>query len=209
MSTDKPPHQNPALPEFWNHRFRGNVTPWDSGRVPADLESFARTFGAEQSTGVRILIPGCGSGYEARHLAERGWQVKAIDFSAAAIDVARATLGSHAGCLMQADFFAFDAGPPFDVIYERAFLCALPRRLWPDYARRVAHLLLPDGLLAGYFYFSDEPKGPPFGTAPGELQVLLSRWFALEEDKPVADSIPVFAGKERWQIWRRTRQPPD
>ena len=202
MSATKPPHQNPALPDFWDHRFRGNVTPWDAGCVPADLQAFVRTCADRQAT-PRVLIPGCGSAYEARHLAELGWRVTAIDFSAAAIEAARATLGANADCLMQADFFDFAAEAPFDILYERAFLCALPRRLWPDYARRAAQLLRPEGLLAGYFYFSNDPKGPPFGTSAAALQSLLSPWFALEHDEAVHDSIAVFQGKERWQLWRR------
>lgn len=204
MSATKPPHQNPALPDFWDHRFRGNVTPWDAGRVPDDLRAFVRAFGDRQ-VAPRVLIPGCGSAYEARHLAELGWRVTAIDFSAAAIEAARATLGPYADCLMLADFFAFDAGAPYDLMYERAFLCALPRRLWADYARRSAELLDAEGLLVGYFFYSNEPKGPPFGTTREELQTLLSPWFALVDDEPASDSIPVFAGKERWQVWRRNR----
>src|SRR6266853_1598818 len=46
---------------------------------------------------------------------------------------------------------------------ERAFLCALPRRLWPSYARRLFELLRPEGRLAGFFYFDDGERGPPFG----------------------------------------------
>jgi hypothetical protein len=88
-------------------------------------------------------------------------------------------------------------------VYERAFLCALPRRMWPAYADRVAQLLAPGGLLAGYFYFDDNLRGPPFGAAPQELAELLDANFELVEDRPVADSLLVFQGKERWQEWRR------
>jgi hypothetical protein len=35
------------------------------------------------------------------------------------------------------------------------------------------------------------------------LHVLLDPHFALIEDKAVTDSIPVFQGAERWQVWRR------
>jgi SAM-dependent methyltransferase len=196
---DKPPHQNPDLPDFWDHRFRNAVTPWDAGGVPAALAAFARG----HQGGRRVLIPGCGTGWEARHLAERGFDVTALDFSAEAIAAARATLGPHAHCLVHADFFAFDPGSAFDVVYERTFLCALPRRRWPQYAGRVASLLKPRGVLAGFFFFGDEPKGPPFGTRPEGLESLLGPFFAREDDRAVDDSIPLFRGRERWQVWRR------
>lgn len=195
----KPAHQNPALPDFWEHRFNQGVTPWDAGGVPTDFRLFVDGL----ATQPRTLIPGCGSAWEARHLAERDWPVTALDFSPAAIATAQQILAEHAGCLQLADFFAFDAEAGFDLIYERAFLCALPRHMWSDWAARVAGLVNPGGLLAGYFFFSDEPKGPPFGIAPTALQALLTPAFELLEERSVADSIPVFAGREVWQVWRR------
>ena len=102
-----------------------------------------------------------------------------------------------------ADFFAFDFDQPFDVIYERAFLCALPRKMWDGYAERSAQILKPGGVIAGFFYFADSPKGPPFGTSGPELEALLGRWFTLAGDQPVTDSIEVFAGKEHWMVWRK------
>ena len=86
-------------------------------------------------------------------------------------------------------------------MYERAFLCALPRRLWPSYARRLFELLRPEGRLAGFFYFDDGERGPPFGLKTGELETLLSERFDRVGDAAVSDSISIFAGKERWQIW--------
>ena len=93
--------------------------------------------------------------------------------------------------------------PRFDAIYERAFLCALPRRLWTAWVARTAELIPPDGRLFGFFFFDSNEKGPPFGIAPTELSKLLSPHFDLIEDSLPADSITVFAGKERWQVWRR------
>jgi thiopurine S-methyltransferase len=57
--------------------------------------------------------------------------------------------------------------------------------------------------LAGFFFLRDQPKGPPFGILPEQLDDLLVDNSELIEDTAVADSIPVFAGRERWQVWRR------
>jgi thiopurine S-methyltransferase len=67
----------------------------------------------------------------------------------------------------------------------------------------VGQLLPPGGRLAGYFFVCDQPKGPPFGILPEELDALLAANFTRIEDAAVDDSIPVFFGRERWQVWQR------
>ena len=97
--------------------------------------------------------------------AESGWDVLGIDFSHEALNAARAILGPAAARVRHADFFAPIAGEPFEVVYERAFLCALPRRLWGDWAKRMAEVVAPGGLVAGFFFFGDGERGPPFPLA--------------------------------------------
>jgi len=195
--------QDSSKPDFWDTRFRQNVTPWDAGGVPAALERFI----ARHAGRGRVLVPGCGTGYEVRQLVQAGFDVTAIDFSAAALEAAQRELGPLAHRVRLADFFDFEGdAPPFDAIYERAFLCALPRRVWSDWARRTAQLLRPGGLLFGLFFFDDNAKGPPFGIAAEQLEALLAADFERIEDEPVEDSIPAFASRERWQVWRRVPQ---
>ena len=68
----------------------------------------------------------------------------------------------------------------------------------------MAQLVPPGGVLAGFFYFDEGERGPPFPMhAQVELDALLGGAFERVEDAPVGDSIPVFAGKERWQVWQR------
>jgi thiopurine S-methyltransferase len=195
----KPPEQRPEHPDFWCKRFGEGVTPWDAGKVPADFAAFV----ARRTSPLNTLIPGCGSAWEAAHLAAAGWPVTALDFSPVAVERAREVLGPAAVDLVCADFFTFTPAQAHKLIYERAFLCALPRKLWADWGRRVAELLPPGGLLAGYFFICDQAKGPPFGILAEQLDELLAANFVCLEDAPVADSIPVFAGRERWQVWQR------
>ena len=195
----KPPEQRPEHPDFWCKRFGEGVTPWDAGKVPAAFAEFV----ARQRAPLDTMIPGCGSAWEAGHLAELGWPVTALDFSPAAVARAREVLGPAAVDLVCADFFTWQPPQPPALIYERAFLCALPRKLWADWGRRVAELLAPGGLLAGYFFVCDQANGPPFGILPEQLDELLMPNFARIEDAAVDDSIPVFSGRERWQMWRR------
>lgn len=185
--------------EFWDTRFRDGVTPWDAGGVPRRLAAYV-----QNKPPLRVLVPGCGSGYEVRLFAEAGHDVLAVDFSVEAVQAARRVLGPLAGRVRQADFFTLQEAP-FDLVYERAFLCALPRARWPDWARRMAELVRAGGELAGFFYLDDNPRGPPFGTSLEELGVLRAPAFELAESRavPPVESLPVFSGKEIWQVWRR------
>jgi len=193
------PREDAAQPEFWEKRFREGFTPWDAGGAPAALKDFLDS----AQRGARVLIPGCGSGYEVRAFAEAGHDVLAVDFAPSAVERARRILGPLSDRVRLADFFGFDFETPFDLVYERAFLCALPRRLWSRYAPRVSQLLRPEGRLAGFFYFDEGERGPPFGLKAGELETLLGGRFDRIADSPVSDSIPIFAGRERWQVWTR------
>jgi len=191
--------QDSSRPEFWDTRYRGGVTPWDAAGVPLQLMKWLQT----ASPG-SVLVPGCGTAYEVRAFFEHQFEVLAVEFSDAAIEAARRELGALADRVQKADFFSFVTGP-FDLVYERAFLCALPRALWPQWASRVAELVRPGGELAGFFYLDDNERGPPFGISPAALRGLLDPAFELEQDLaiPAEQSIPVFKGKEVWQVWKR------
>lgn len=191
--------RDPQSPAFWDERFGKQCTPWDRGGVPQALRDFVAAAPAPLVT----LIPGCGSAYELAFLAGAGWDATAIDFSPAAVAAGKAAVGQYAARVVEADFFTWQPARPLQLIYERAFLCAMPRARWPDVAARWAALLPPGGLLAGFFFFDDAPKGPPFGIARAQLDALLAPCFDCEAELAVADSIPVFQGKERWLQWRR------
>jgi SAM-dependent methyltransferase len=186
-----------SKPDFWDSRYRERVTPWDAGGVPPRLSAWLPT----QPKGRRVLVPGCGSGYEVRAFAEHGDDVLGIDFSDAALERAR----ELALPVRKADFFALDERP-FDIVYERTFLCALPRQKWSDWGVHISKLVRPGGLLAGFFFFDDNQRGPPFGVAMARLHELLDAAFTLEDDEAVAaeQSVPVLRGRERWQVWKRS-----
>lgn len=191
--------RDPLSPAFWDERFDKAFTPWDRGRAPAAL----RRFVAEAAAPLSALIPGCGSAHELALMCAAGWDVTAIDFSPVAVARARALAGPWAARIVEADFFAWEAARPLDLVYEQAFLCALPRERWAEVARRWEALLAPGGMLAGYFFFDDNVKGPPFGIGRARLEALLAPGFACVVDEAVEDSLPVFGEKERWMVWRR------
>jgi SAM-dependent methyltransferase len=202
----------PSPSAIWKARYDSGQTPWEADSVRADLKAFLKRRGkginSPSSGHSRVLILGCGMGQEIKAFADTGCDVTAIDFAEDAVELAGQFVGP--GCaarIILGDFFAhrFDSAS-FDLIYEHAFLCAFPPRLREAYRDRVATLLKHGGDLVGYFYYNkpELDPGPPYGFAWGTSDELFGRHFILLKDLPVQDSLPVFAGRERWQEQRRT-----
>lgn len=199
-------HDAALQPAFWDQRYAADRTPWDFGGVPAALREFLAT--SPGHGGGRVLIPGCGTGYEIEAFARAGYAVTAIDFSAPAVERARIRFGHLNQTILHGDFFALRLAPgSFDLVYERTFLCALPPERWPAIAAQCARMLRSGGCHVGFFYFGDKEDGPPFGLAPRDDARLFAEEFSLLVDQPVQDSLPLFAGKERWQVRRRNPNP--
>jgi SAM-dependent methyltransferase len=191
--------RDPSRAAFWDQRFAERFTPWDQRGVPQAFIDFALALAPQP-----VLIPGCGSAHEARWLAERGFTVDAFDFSSEAVAAAREQLGPQwEGIVREADFFAFEPRVAPQWVYERAFLCALPPAMWPAYASRMAQLVPPGALLAGFFFVGATPNGPPFGMERNALDALLTPYFEIIDEHAVSESLPVFAQRERWLTWRR------
>jgi len=142
-------------PEFWAVRYAAGRTPWDLGRAPS---AFIRFLERTQAKG-KVLVPGCGSGYEVAAFHRAGYEVIALDFSPVAVKRAQKVLGNLGVKVELGDFFThnFQSGE-FDLIYERAFLCSLPPARWREYATRMAFLLRHGSTLAGVFLYGDETR---------------------------------------------------
>ena len=191
-------------PEFFDIRYAAGKMPWDFGGVPKSLKRFLH----KRHGPGRVLIPGCGSGYEIEAFSSSGWDVIGIDFSRFAVARARRLLGPLAGKVYEGDFFTYSLREGFfDMIYERTFLCTLLPDLWLRYAQRIAKLIVPSGVLCGFFFLGPEDEPPPYPISQCQLDELLGSWFEKIEDDAVEDSLPLYAGKERWQIWRRKTTP--
>ncbi|MDF4973331.1 methyltransferase domain-containing protein [Vibrio parahaemolyticus] len=188
--------------QFWDALFFNGRMPWDCSKTPEELKHYLnRSLSAPQS----VFIPGCGAAYEVSHFVDCGHDVIAMDYSAEAVNLAKSQLGQYQDKVMLGDVFSAEFSKPFDVIYERAFLAALPRDQWPDYFAMVDKLLPRDGLLIGYFVIDDDYRSrfPPFCLRSGELAQHFEPTFTLIESSPVTNSVDVFKGKEYWMVWQK------
>jgi len=185
-------------PDFWTVRYTAGKTPWDFGGVPSALKSFIERFPVPG----RILVPGCGSGYEVQVFDAAGYDVSAIDFSPAAVDRAKRIVGVLAERVILGDFFTHDFGRQFDLIYERTFLCSMAPSRWPEYVNRMANLLVTGGRLIGVFLYGQKSlSGPPFPLTDAEAEQLFKNRFQLVRSEAVTDSLPIFRDMEKWQEW--------
>ena len=170
--------------EFWEKRFATGDTPWDRGAANPQLGIWLAT-GALKPC--RILVPGCGSGYEVAVLVQAGFEVTALDYSPEAIARTRKLLDAESlkATVVEADALAWQPEKPFDAIYEQTCLCALYPDQWRDYADQLHRWLAPSGKLFALFVQMLRPgaaegkiEGPPYHCDVHAMRALFpeSRW---------------------------------
>jgi len=170
--------------DFWEERFASGNTPWDRGESSPQL-------GAWLSSGVlkpcRILVPGCGSGYEVLDLALAGFEVTGLDYADEAIARTNQRLKDAEvdATLVQADVLAWEPDRAFDAVYEQTCLCALYPDQWREYADRLYQWLVPGGRLYALFVQLLRPgaaegliQGPPYHCDINAMRALFAepRW---------------------------------
>jgi SAM-dependent methyltransferase len=170
--------------EFWQHRFDEGNTPWDRGEPNPQLYAWLEA-GALKPC--RILVPGCGSGYEVSVLAARGFEVTGLDYATAAVERTRKLLASTKtkADVIQADALTWQPDRPFDAIYEQTCLCALYPDDWRAYAEQLHRWLKPGGQLFALFVQYQRPgaangaiEGPPYHCDINAMRALFpaERW---------------------------------
>lgn len=170
--------------EFWEQRFAEGSTPWDRGASSPQLGKWLRS---EALRPCRILVPGCGTGYEVVELALAGFEVTGLDYSDRAIARAHRNL-QDAGVdatLVQADALEWQPDRSFDAAYEQTCLCALYPDHWQRYAEQLHRWVAPGGRLFALFVqllregaAEGFVQGPPYHCDINAMRALLPapRW---------------------------------
>ncbi len=146
----------------WDQCYREGRIPWDRSGVSAGFTLFL-SVGAFPKAG-RVLVPGCGNGYEVEALAYEGYEVTAVDMALTPLVSLRKRLREQglSAEVIQADFFQWRPLHPFDAIFEQTSLCALPPDQWPGYVDRLYEWLRPGGRLLILFMQTHREEGPPW-----------------------------------------------
>ncbi len=136
--------------DFWEERFASGNTPWDRGASSPQLGAWLAS-GALKPC--RILVPGCGSGYEVAELAMAKFEVTGLDYADEAIARTHRRISEAEvdAAIVRADVLAWQPDRPFDAVYEQTCLCALYPDQWRDYAERLHQWIRPGGKLFALF----------------------------------------------------------
>jgi SAM-dependent methyltransferase len=192
----------------WNERYASGPQPWDSGIPDPNLVEVIRAGLVKPG---RTFEPGCGTGTNARFLAEQGFDVLGVDISPLAIEKANAKPKVEHCRFEVLDFFAAKpAGSPFDFVFDRGcwhVFDQVDERA--RFAARVAELLGPGGhwlSLIGSTEGGPRDMGPPRRSARDimaaiepvlEIVELRSIHFDVEGMRPKA-----------WLCLSRRRETP-
>jgi methyl halide transferase len=196
VSDPTSPHPPPTQTINWEERFREGTTRWER---PALHPAFVEWRDNGTLAPCRILVPGAGRSTEPQALAEAGFDVTVVDAAPTAVATQRARLERvHMTARVElADLFTWQPSAPFDAVYDQACLCALPPKLWPDYAARLHAWLRPAGRLFTLFMQTGKPDGPPFHCDVTAMRTLFdaTRW-GWPEVVPAAMPHPSGVGAE-------------
>ncbi|TGE22380.1 methyltransferase domain-containing protein [Hymenobacter aquaticus] len=191
------PLDSPLDAAYWSTRYTLGQTGWDAGAITPPLRDYFQQMTLPKTA--RILIPGAGRGYEAEYLHAAGYpNVFVADIAPEALrDLQQRVPDFPAAHLLEQDFFALSTAPPYDLIVEQTFFCALDPALRPAYARQCAALLRPGGTLMGLLFDTEfSQPGPPFGGSQAEYESYFAPYFDFVQFETAPNSIKPRQGRE-------------
>lgn len=158
----------------WESFYQAGKTGWDRGSTSKNLLYWIE---ASLLSPCRVLVPGCGNGYEVITLAQKGFEVVAIDIAPSAINNLQKALENEglSAELVLADFFTWRPSEGFDVIYEQTSLCALPPKEWELYEVQLYKWLKPQGKIFAQFMQTRQEGGPPYHCGLNDMLNLFAK----------------------------------
>lgn len=188
--------------EFWENLYQTKRTPWELNRPAPPLMAFMQTPYAPKPPG-RILVLGCGSGYDCMPFIEAGFEVTGVDFARSAIQhthelFSKAGVNGTRGYLLERDFFEIhEYDQYYDYIFEHCVFSGLHPSRRRTYVFTIHDLLKPTGKHIGLWWILPETAaGPPFGLAKTDLYDLFDKKFNFDLVYEPHNSIPERKGQE-------------
>lgn len=186
----------------WEARYQSGDMPWEKGEASPGLVDFLAAH-PELPRG-SVLVPGCGTGHDARIWAKAGFNVTGLDLAPSAIRLSRErTVAAGLKAEFRLANFLDDAPfARFDWIFEHTLYCAIDPTRRDDYVRAVLRWLKPGGQFLAVHYVIRDTDGPPFGCTQPELMDRFSPHFELKQGW-VPRSYPNRTGLELMLWWAR------
>lgn len=195
---------------YWDAQYlRGDSWHWDTGRPSSELE---RVLAEYRIAPTHALELGCGTGTNALWLAERGFQVTAVDISQVAIARARekAAASGTATRFLAGDLCDWsELGGPYHFFFDRGCYHAVRRHDREGYLRSLEKLTFPGALgllLMGHAGEPEDEIGPP-PVREDEIREELGALFEMLHLRPFRFDAPRTGDREylAWSCLVRRR----
>ncbi|MCC7373656.1 MAG: methyltransferase domain-containing protein [Verrucomicrobiales bacterium] len=195
-------------PSEWENRYQSGDMPWEKGEGSPGLHDFLVRH-PELPRGT-VLVPGCGTGHDARLWARAGFDVCGVDLAPSAVRLSEAKtreLGLNAQ-FRALDFLRDTPFQTFDWIFEHTLFCAINKEDRDLYVAAVRRWLKPGGqyLAVHYMLRDGDAGGPPFGCSQEELVERFNPHFEMVEGY-IPRSYPNRLGLELMLWWKRRPDP--
>ncbi|KAK5804412.1 hypothetical protein E1A91_A09G181600v1 [Gossypium mustelinum] len=190
----------------WEESWKQGVTPWDLGRPTPVILHLHHSGSLPMG---RVLVPGCGTGYDVVAMACPGRYVVGLDISEEAIKKAKQMSSSLPNAdnftFIEADFFSWRPTDLFDLIFDYTFFCAILPEMRSAWAQQIQNFLKPDGeLVTLMFPMDDHAGGPPFKVSIEDYEEVLHP-MGFKAVSIVDNELAIEArkGREKLGRWKR------
>jgi len=200
----------------WIEAWQEGVTPWDQGTPQPALTEILKSGEVNFPTSGKALVPGCGRGYDAIHIATQlGLETLGVDLSPLAVEKANADLNSHSAIVpavnvsfKTTDFFTFSLPDDelFDLVYDYTFFCAIPPSLRAAWGHQMSSLTKPGAFLVTLVFPLDGARegGPPYSVNVGLYRDCLGPEWDVVVDRAPDNGSEAHRGRERIVVWKKT-----
>lgn len=183
--------------EFWSKRYKEGKTGWDLGAPSTPLVEY---FDQLKDQSIKILIPGCGNGYEAEYLFNKGFtNVYLMDLSDQPLKAFKKRVPEFPDeHILHCNIFDHD--DKYDLIVEQTLFCAIDPKLREKYITKVSTLLNPGGKYVGVLFDRHFEGGPPYGGDKQEYESYLDKYFSKIYLDSCDNSVGPRSGNELFMI---------
>ncbi len=194
------------MAEPWLERWQQGRIGWHEPSGNANLKKHW----PELAEGSRVLVPFCGKARDLIWLTHRRLEVVGIEISEIAVEaffkennleyeiddsdkLACYHSTTQALAVYCGDYFEFES-PPFDALFDRGALIAVPSDDRPRYIDYTKRLLREDAyrLIITLEYDQTAAKGPPFAVMPDEVRSYWDDLRVLSRDNDIDNCPPKF-----------------
>lgn len=164
--------------DYWTQVYVEEKNPgWDLNAPAAVLQDMLPRLKLPKS---RVLVLGSGFGHDAAFFAQHGHAVTAVDFSAEAIEGARARYPNLTDIQWhQGDLFNLPENfrEGFDIVFEHTCFCAIEPKRREEMVQVWKQCLVEGGHLMAVLFSMFKRQGPPYGSTEWEVRRLLEKHF--------------------------------